>query len=106
MQDFLEVYTGCCGSSYGDRLGVLADARSSAGSFHSPAVRQVCPPTGALPAIFPPLSHPIAFITSAQTYEQKVSCRLCDQRVSLCGRRICHPCRRAYFPCQTTYHPY
>ena len=49
MLEFLEVYAGCCGSSYGDRLGVLADFRHSAGSFHSPAVMQVCPPTGALP---------------------------------------------------------
>ena len=97
---------GCCGSSYGDRMGVLTDFRHSAGSFHSPAVRQVCPPTGALPIVIPPLSHTIAVTTSAQTYERKVSCRLCDQRASLSGRRVCLPCRRAYFPCQTTYLPY
>ena len=99
MQEFQELYAGCCGSSYGDRLGVLTDARLTAGSFHSPAVRQVCPPTGALPTIIPPRSHTIAFITSAQTYEQKASCHLCGRRASLSGRRICLPCRR-------TYHPY
>ena len=92
MEIFQEGNTGCCGSSYGDRLGVLTDARRSAGSFHSPAVRQVCPPTGALPTIIPPRSHTIAVITSAQTYEQKVSCHLCGRRNSLGG--------------QTTYLPY
>ena len=90
---------GSCGSSYGDHLGVLTDFRCSAGSFHSPAVRQVCPPTGALPTVFSPRSHTIAVTTSAQTYERKVSCRLCDQRTSLCDRKAC-------FPYQTPYHPY
>ena len=105
MQEIQDVYAGCCGSSYGDRMGVQTDARHSAGSFHSPAVRQVCPPTGALPTVFPPLSHTIAVITSAQTYEQKVSCHLYDRRTSLRGQMTYPPYRKTYRPYQRTFPP-